>query len=80
MRKSRKQLRKDVWEVFSKYIRRRDCLATTDSLDWGECITCNETKEFNELDAGHFTPANSNNLLSFLNDTIRHRRSQAFGR
>ena len=53
------------WKVFSRYIRLRDCLRTTGSLEYGECLTCNETLEFNQLQAGHFIPGRHNaNLFS----------------
>jgi len=55
----------EVWKVFSEYIRKRDCLLTTGSLQYGECITCDETKPFNQLQAGHFIAGRHNgNLFS----------------
>jgi len=43
-------------KYFSQYIKLRDCLHTTGSLDYGACITCGEIKEYNKLDCGHFIP------------------------
>ncbi len=54
-----------TWKVFSRYIRLRDCLETTGSLYYGECITCNASLEFDQLQAGHFIPGRHNaNLFS----------------
>ncbi len=58
-------LKKRIWPLFSRYIRLRDCLLTTGSRDYGECITCNSTLEFKDLQAGHFIPGRHNaNLFS----------------
>lgn len=54
-----------TWKVFSRYIRLRDCLYSTGSLEYGECFTCDATLEFNQLQAGHFIPGRHNaNLFS----------------
>ena len=39
------------WKLFAEYVRRRDFLT------YGTCITCNQPKEYEELQAGHFAPA-----------------------
>jgi len=57
-------LKKAVWTIFSRYIRLRDCILTTGSTKYGECISCGENKPFGELDAGHFVPKHSNNYFS----------------
>jgi len=57
-------LKKKVWVLFSRYIRLRDCLATTGSPEWGECISCGKTFGFHQLDAGHFVPKHNNNYFS----------------
>jgi hypothetical protein len=54
MKSKVKRLKDECWRLFSIYIRLRDCLRTTGSPYWGECITCDEQKEFGELEAGHF--------------------------
>ena len=43
-----------AWTEFSKFIRLRDCLKTTDTTTHGRCYTCGAYKEFSELDAGHY--------------------------
>jgi len=59
------KLKGEAWQVFSRYIRLRDCLATTGSPKWGECVSCDETFEINKLQAGHFIPGRHNaNLFS----------------
>ena len=53
------------WKVFSRYIRLRDCLRTTGSLEYGECFTCDASLGFDQLQAGHFIPGRHNaNLFS----------------
>lgn len=53
--KSIRAHKKEVFnKYFSPYIRRRDCLRTTGSPDYGECISCDNQFEFSLLDAGHF--------------------------
>jgi len=62
--RSKPKLKKDVWDVFSEYIRKRDCLRTTGSLEYGECISCGRTVEYHKLDAGHFVPKKAGNYFS----------------
>lgn len=65
--KTTRELKKEVCKVFSIYIRLRDCLLTTGSPEWGECITCSNPPQhrFGDLDAGHFIPGRHNaNLFS----------------
>ena len=58
-------LKKKVWKLFSEYIRRRDCLATTGLIEYGKCITCDKTVPRTLLQAGHFIPGRHNaNLFS----------------
>ena len=57
------QLKKEVWAIFSRYIRLRDCLRTTDSPLYSECITCDNQFEFAKLDAGHFMSRQYNATL-----------------
>jgi hypothetical protein len=42
-----------AWRMFSKYIRTRDCLATTGDSERGKCVTCGKELSFKELQAGH---------------------------
>jgi len=63
-RESMRKLKARCWSIFSIYIRLRDCIATTGSPDWGECITCSASLPFKELQAGHFVPKHSGNYFS----------------
>lgn len=64
-KKTISSLKKLVWEVFSKYIRTRDCLLTTGCSSFGLCITCGRRNHFKLLQAGHFIPGRHNaNLFS----------------
>ena len=40
--------------IYSEYIRKRDCLKTSDNFDGGLCYTCGKYKPYSELEAGHF--------------------------
>lgn len=42
---SYKKAKKDCWDVFSKFIRQRDC---------GVCFTCGIRKHWKEMQAGHY--------------------------
>ena len=53
------KLKKDVWKVFSLYIRQRNA----DSNGYTNCITCGVRKHFKELQAGHFIPGRRNAIL-----------------
>jgi len=54
------KLKKDVWDVFSRFIRYRDCMRTTGCKDWGLCITCSRRYHFKLLQSGHFIPGRHN--------------------
>lgn len=43
-----------AWGWFSKYIRLRDCIATTNTKVCFKCISCKKIVTFNGNDAGHF--------------------------
>ena len=60
------KVKKRVWLLFSRYVRLRDCLKTTGSPDYGECISCGNTKSYHDLDAGHFVSKHANNYFSQL--------------
>jgi len=53
-KKTRKQIIKKLDTTFSKYIRLRDCLRTTQTPDQGLCITCGKLVYLKEAHAGHF--------------------------
>lgn len=55
--------KKELWRLFSRYIRYRDCLKTTGTLDRGKCITCGKEFKFKKLQAGHFIPGRNNAVL-----------------
>ena len=63
-RKTIASVKKRVWAIFSPYVRLRDCLRTTGSSEYGECISCGRTFSFHKLDAGHFVPKKGNNYFS----------------
>ncbi len=57
--------KKKCWDVFSIFIRTRDCLKTTGCADWGLCITCGKRYHIKLLQAGHFVQGRHNaNLFS----------------
>ena len=58
-----KTAKKKAWDAFSRYIRTRDCIATTGWEDEGECITCKRQYPFKQLQAGHFIPGRLNAVL-----------------
>lgn len=43
-------LKKDLWKVFSEWIRRKDA----DFNGYATCVTCGIRKHWKELDAGHY--------------------------
>lgn len=51
----------EVWKVFSQYIRMRDALRTTGTLEYSKCICCphKPPQPIKEMDAGHFIPGHS---------------------
>jgi len=68
IKKKKKNLsffKKKLWDIFSVYIRSRDCLETTGSIEWGLCSTCFKRYHFKMLQAGHFIAGRkSSNLYS----------------
>ncbi len=52
-----------LWPLFSKYIRLRDCIATTGKRDYGHCCSCGRRYAYEELQAGHFVPGRKNAYL-----------------
>jgi len=55
-------VKKDTWTIFSRYVRRRDCMATG-SFDTGHCITCGKLVEFKNGQAGHMVAGRNNSIL-----------------
>ena len=78
--KSIGKLKKEVWDICSQYIRLRDCLRTTGTSDYGNCITCTKLVHRKDADAGHFigrehTPT----LYDERNVHLQCKRCNAFG-
>lgn len=44
---SKAKLKKDLWEIFSQYIRLRDK---------GRCFTCGKKRDWKQMHAGHYIP------------------------
>lgn len=62
---SKRTLKVHAWQVFSQFIRLRDCLQTTGTMTRGKCITCEKEFPYEKLQAGHFIPGRHNaNLFS----------------
>lgn len=55
--------KRKAWNMFSRYIRIRDCLATTGTKESGRCVTCNRIFSFKELQAGHGLGGRNNSIL-----------------
>lgn len=57
--------KKKAWDAFSRYVRVRDCLATTGLAFVGVCVTCEPPRRLRirYLQAGHFLPGRSNAIL-----------------
>lgn len=45
-------LKRNLWKIFSEYIRRRD----SDSEGFGRCISCGAVGYYKEMHAGHYIP------------------------
>lgn len=59
------KLKEKLWEVFSPFVRVRDCLRTTGCSSWGLCITCDKRYHIKLLQAGHFIPGRHNANLFY---------------
>lgn len=64
-RRSRKKsnINKTAWKWFSLFIRARDCLEQTGSIEEGNCVTCGDRYKFKELQAGHCIPGRNHSIL-----------------
>lgn len=56
-------LKKDCWDLFSRFIRTRDCQKTTGTFWHGTCVTCDKDYPIGKLQAGHFIQGRSNAVL-----------------
>ncbi len=54
---------KKAKEIFSRYVRLRDCLLTTGSEDYGKCFTCGEIVDYESSQCGHFISGRGNSLF-----------------
>lgn len=65
---TRTKIKEAAWKAFSDYIRTRDSLATTGTIDFCVCITCNERgdnrpKPYAQIQAGHAVGGRGNAVL-----------------
>lgn len=61
--KSVRKLKAEVRVIFGRYIRMRDSLKTTGTLDYCKCITCSRLIPYKESQAGHFVDCRYNATL-----------------
>lgn len=61
--KSVAKLKKDLWKVFSRYIRIRDALETTGYISDAKCVTCFRVYPVTAMDAGHFLSRRHTSIL-----------------
>jgi len=61
--KNKKAQKDRAWNTFSKYIRLRDCIATTGTKTEGICVTCGKRFSFKELQAGHALSGRHSSIL-----------------
>ena len=73
-------VKKQVWQIFSKYIRLRDCFSSTGSPEYGECFTCSASLPVSQLQAGHFVPKHSGNYFSERGVHAQCRTCNLYGR
>lgn len=66
---SQKKLKQSVWKLFSEYIRTKECIETTGSIEYGVCCTCGKVYLYDKLQAGHFIPGRTNSVL-FVEDIV----------
>ncbi len=59
-RRTLSQVKKQLWTIFSLYIRMRDGFETTGSTEWALCITCSKRYNIKMLQAGHFISGRHN--------------------
>jgi len=55
--------KKQAWDSFSRFVRTRDCIATTKKLDKGKCVTCGLEFDYSDLQAGHAQGGRNNSIL-----------------
>jgi len=60
------KLDKDLWKVFSEFIRLRDA----DENGYVRCITCGFSYHWRGVDAGHYWPQGSCKFLKFCEENV----------
>ena len=63
MKSPYKKAKDRAWKAFSDYIRLRDCLQTTRSPNYCQCITCGKIHPYDYIQAGHFVEGRGNAVL-----------------
>ena len=56
-------LHRELWNLFARYIKLRDCLRTTGTKTHGHCVSCGHLKPYEELQAGHFITRRAKSIL-----------------
>lgn len=59
-----------AWDEFSAFIRVRDCLRTSGTLEEGVCISCDRAIPYKGSQAGHFIAGRTNAIL--LDEDLVH--------
>jgi Bacteriophage Lambda NinG protein len=65
------KLKKDLWKVFSMYIRQRDK---------GVCFTCGKRDEWKNMDAGHYIPKSVGGSNLYFHEKNVHAQCTACNR
>lgn len=66
MSKNKSALKKKLWSLTSEYIRRK----FSDEFGMCKCATCETTKHWKEMQAGHFVPKAQGNAVYFVEENI----------
>lgn len=64
--KSLPKLKKQLWSLFSQYVRKRDC----NEDGYGSCISCGVIKHYKDADAGHFLPKSLGLQVYFVEKNV----------
>ena len=63
IREKKRPAKNKCWVQFSRFVRLRDCLKTTGTTTKGKCCSCGREHPFGKLQAGHFLPGRTDNIL-----------------
>lgn len=66
--KTRAKLKKDLWTIFSRYIRLKDA----DWRGFNTCFTCGKYEDYRLLDAGHYLPKAGNSDALYFSEYNVH--------